>query len=110
MELTAKDAVALAGWAFDNEYCWLCRFEKAQSSKVTTNFITVVRARAPHASLCRRQGSIAEARAYLDSAMVARLISESEEQRNSVEEYHLCWAWPAVKTFDFEGFRKAVAF
>ncbi|DBB02835.1 hypothetical protein WJX77_010132 [Trebouxia sp. C0004] len=50
VEMFADGAEAKEGWAFDNNYCWVCRFDK---------------------------GIIVQARAYLDSAMVARLINHS---------------------------------
>ena len=43
-------ATAKNGLRFDNRYCWLCRF---------------------------RDGKIVEVRAYLDSALVARLFEEN---------------------------------
>ncbi len=43
------DAIAKNGMRFDNSYCWLARF---------------------------RGGKIVEVRAYLDSALVARLFAE----------------------------------
>jgi uncharacterized protein len=43
-------ATAINGLRFDNRYCWLCRF---------------------------REGKIVEVRAYLDSALVARLFAEN---------------------------------
>jgi hypothetical protein len=46
------DAPAKNGMPFDNRYCWVCRFER---------------------------GSIVEVRAYLDSALVQRLVDENEE-------------------------------
>ncbi|KAA6418919.1 hypothetical protein WJX79_009738 [Trebouxia sp. C0005] len=49
VEMSAVGAVSKQGWPFDNEYCWVCRFD---------------------------QGTIVQARAYLDSAMVARLVNE----------------------------------
>ena len=45
-----SDATAKNGLRFDNRYCWICRFVN---------------------------GSIAEVRAYLDSALVARLFEEN---------------------------------
>jgi len=49
VELHSK-ATAKNGLRFDNRYCWLCRFEN---------------------------GTIVEVRAYLDSALVARLFEEN---------------------------------
>ena len=45
-----SEATAKNGLRFDNRYCWLCRFEN---------------------------GTIVEVRAYLDSALVARLFQEN---------------------------------
>lgn len=45
-----SDATAKNGFRFDNRYCWVCRFVN---------------------------GTIVEVRAYLDSAMVARLFEEN---------------------------------
>jgi ketosteroid isomerase-like protein len=45
-----SDATAKSGLRFDNRYCWVCRFVK---------------------------GRIVEVRAYLDSALVARLFEEN---------------------------------
>jgi uncharacterized protein len=45
-----SDATAKNGLRFDNRYCWVCRFVK---------------------------GTIVEVRAYLDSALVARLFNEN---------------------------------
>ena len=82
VELAAENAIAKQGWVFDNKYCWICRFDKVHGIG--------------HRRLCCRPGgtsssqisaskglnllqdAIVEARAYLDSAMVARLITESE--------------------------------
>jgi uncharacterized protein len=45
-----SEAIAKNGFRFDNRYCWLCRFAN---------------------------GTIVEVRAYLDSALVARLFQEN---------------------------------
>ena len=45
-----SEAIAKNGFRFDNRYCWLCRFVN---------------------------GTIVEVRAYLDSALVARLFEEN---------------------------------
>ena len=45
-----SEAIAKNGFRFDNRYCWLCRFV---------------------------DGTIVEVRAYLDSALVARLFEEN---------------------------------
>ena len=31
VEMQAVDAIAKAGWAFDNHYCWICRFQEVHS-------------------------------------------------------------------------------
>lgn len=33
VEMKADGAQAKGGWLFDNEYCWICRFQKVHSNK-----------------------------------------------------------------------------
>ena len=56
-ELTSH-ATARTGMAFDNASCWLCRFER---------------------------GEIVEARAYVDSALVQRLLDEEARAHSETE-------------------------
>ena len=37
VELAAKDCIAKAGWCFNNEYCWVCRFSQVGSQNILSN-------------------------------------------------------------------------
>ena len=85
VELRAENGIAKQGWVFDNKYCWICRFDKVYCPGLCWLYC---RPGCPSCSQANKalvtrglnllQGVIVEARAYLDSAMVARLITESE--------------------------------
>jgi ketosteroid isomerase-like protein len=87
VEMVVVGGVALAGWVFNNNHCWVCRFDKVRRylwpcsarrlEAKTGHPLCPSSLKLPwHALL--QQGKIVEMRAYLDSARVVRLLGEAD--------------------------------